>query len=113
MDGESEPIVSPEYERGKREERIAAHTADQDRHLAAINGNIRDFVQKLEVMDGRLERIEGLLATRTAVDQAIVDAATRSGAARFTKTQIIITVVVAFVAIGGLAVAIATLVVGH
>lgn len=60
-----------EREQGRRQGLDEAHTLEQDRHLAAINGSIEGSRQLLASLDGRLKAIETSFGEFVAVARAM------------------------------------------
>lgn len=64
-----------EYERGKREAEIAAHTKEQDQHLSRINGSIDHFATAMGAVEERMLTLEKAYVASTAAAAAIAEKA--------------------------------------
>ena len=115
-----ESLEDAGYARGRKEADIAAHTREQDKHLAAINGSIADSAKALHGVQEHIEtledKIDGLIAEqgrRVLVNSELVKAeanrataAARLAAKKLTRIQISGLIVGVLIAAGSLAFAI-------
>jgi hypothetical protein len=74
-------------------QRIADHTAEQDRHLAKINGSIADTAHALEDLVGQFATAAAQRVKETAVAQALADALKEQQEGGLTKKRLYISVV--------------------
>ena len=62
-----------EEARIRKDERDAAHTAEQDRHLAAINGSVADTAEGLKKLSEKVGALQTTLGEYLAVAKALAE----------------------------------------
>lgn len=71
MPDEAQRLARREYEQGRREGLDAAHTEEQDRHLAAINGSVDEFRLELKAFAKQLTSLDKTVSGILLVTEAL------------------------------------------